>query len=123
MKRYSYPKLYCKKLSNQKPMANTVSTTRRTTWIATTSFPSRKFSALSSSILLNEDILMQLPFWFVSVHRTCLCDYFYPLLSHTRLTHRPVNDLSTAVKLTNQLLSFWADEAGFTVKEFTGHLF
>ena len=68
MKRYSYPKLYCKKLSNQKPTANTVSTTRRTTLIATTSFPSRKFSAVSSSILLNEDILTQLPFWFVSVH-------------------------------------------------------
>ena len=29
-KRYTYPKLYCKKLNNQKPMANTVSTTRRT---------------------------------------------------------------------------------------------
>ena len=32
-------------------------------------------------------------------------DYFYCLQSH----HRPVNDLSTAVKLTNQLLRFWAD--------------
>ena len=28
LKGYSYPKLYCKKLNNQKPMANTVSTTR-----------------------------------------------------------------------------------------------
>ena len=28
---YSYPELYCKKLSNQKPMANTAGTTRRTT--------------------------------------------------------------------------------------------
>ena len=33
------------------------------------------------------------------------CDYFYHLPSH----HRPVNDLSTAVKLTNTLLRFWAD--------------
>ena len=32
-------------------------------------------------------------------------DYFYRLQSH----NRPVNDLSTAVKLTNQLLRFWAD--------------
>ena len=32
-------------------------------------------------------------------------DYFYHLQSH----HRPVNDLSTAVKLTNHLLCFWAD--------------
>ena len=32
-------------------------------------------------------------------------DYFYRL----HLPHRPVNDLSTAVKLTNRLLSFWAD--------------
>ena len=32
-------------------------------------------------------------------------DYFYHLQSH----HRPVNDLSTAVKLTNRLLCFWAD--------------
>ena len=28
LKGYCYPKLYCKKLSNQKPTANTVSTTR-----------------------------------------------------------------------------------------------
>ena len=32
-------------------------------------------------------------------------DYFYCLQSH----HRPVNDLSTAVQLTNRLLRFWAD--------------
>ena len=32
-------------------------------------------------------------------------DYFYCLQLH----HRPVNDLSTAVKLTNRLLRFWAD--------------
>ena len=32
-------------------------------------------------------------------------DYFYRLHAH----HRPVNDLSTAVKLTNRLLRFWAD--------------
>ena len=32
-------------------------------------------------------------------------DYFYRLY----LRHRPVNDLLTAVKLTNQLLRFWAD--------------
>ena len=32
LKGYSYPKLYCKKLSNQKPTANTVSfLTRKTT--------------------------------------------------------------------------------------------
>ena len=31
-------------------------------------------------------------------------DYFYCLQSH----HRPVNDLSTAVQLTNRLLRFWA---------------
>ena len=33
-------------------------------------------------------------------------DYFYCLQSH----HRPVNDLSTAVQLTNRLLRFWADK-------------
>ena len=35
LKGYSYLKLYCKKQSNQKPTANTVSTTRRTTlcWV------------------------------------------------------------------------------------------
>ena len=33
-------------------------------------------------------------------------DYFYRL---HRSHHRPVNDLSTAVKLTNRLLRFWAD--------------
>ena len=32
-------------------------------------------------------------------------DYFYRLHLH----HRPVNDLSTAVKLTNRLLRFWAN--------------
>ena len=32
-------------------------------------------------------------------------DYFYCLQSHDR----PVNDLSTAVQLTNRLLRFWAD--------------
>ena len=32
-------------------------------------------------------------------------DYFYCLQYH----HRPVNDLSTAVQLTNRLLRFWAD--------------
>ena len=32
-------------------------------------------------------------------------DYFYCLQSH----HRPVNDLSTVVQLTNRLLRFWAD--------------
>ena len=32
-------------------------------------------------------------------------DYFYCLQSHDR----PVNGLSTAVQLTNQLLRFWAD--------------
>ena len=32
-------------------------------------------------------------------------DYFYHLQSH----NRPVNDLSTAVKLNNRLLRFWAD--------------
>ena len=32
-------------------------------------------------------------------------DYFYCLQSH----HGPVNDLSTAVQLTNRLLRFWAD--------------
>ena len=31
LKGYSYPKLHCKKLSNQEPMVNTVGTTRRTT--------------------------------------------------------------------------------------------
>ena len=31
LKGYSYPEPYCKKLSNQKSMANTASTTRRTT--------------------------------------------------------------------------------------------
>ena len=31
LKGYSYPKLYCKKLNNQNPTANIVSTTRRTT--------------------------------------------------------------------------------------------
>ena len=32
-------------------------------------------------------------------------DYFYCLQSH----YRPVNDLSTAVQLTNWLLRFWVD--------------
>ena len=32
-------------------------------------------------------------------------DYFYCLQSH----HRPVNDLSTAMQLTNRLVRFWAD--------------
>ena len=32
-------------------------------------------------------------------------DYFYYLQSH----HGPVDDLSTAVQLTNRLLRFWAD--------------
>ena len=31
LKGHSYPKLYCKKLSNQKPTVNIVSTTKRTT--------------------------------------------------------------------------------------------
>ena len=35
-------------------------------------------------------------------------DYFYYLQSH----HGPINDLSTAVQLTNQLLRFW-DDGGF----------
>ena len=39
-------------------------------------------------------------------------DYFYCLQSH----HRPVNDLSTAVQLTNRLLRFWAD-GGFVYYE------
>ena len=34
-----------------------------------------------------------------------MLDYFYCLQSHDR----PVNDLSTAVQLTNWLLCFWAD--------------
>ena len=34
-----------------------------------------------------------------------MCDDFYCLQSHDR----PVNDLSTAVQLTNRLLCFWAD--------------
>ena len=35
LKGYSYPKLYCKKLRNQKPKANTVSfSTRRTTFFS-----------------------------------------------------------------------------------------
>ena len=35
LKGYSYPKFYCKKLNNQKPVANTVGITRRTTscWV------------------------------------------------------------------------------------------
>ena len=37
-------------------------------------------------------------------------DYFYRLQLH----QKPVNDLSTAVKLTNQLLCFWADRGFFT---------
>ena len=33
-------------------------------------------------------------------------------ISHQAYTYTPVNDLSTAVKLTNQLLHFWGDEGG-----------
>ena len=51
-------------------------------------------------------------------------------ISHQAYTHRPVNDLSTAVKVTNhdQLLHFWANGGGgggggVTTKGFTDHLF
>ena len=37
--------------------------------------------------------------------------------------HRPVNDLSTAVKLTNRLLRFWADGVFATTKESAVRLF
>ena len=40
--------------SNQKPMANTVSTTRRTTLIATTSFPSRNFQQFQVPFFLTK---------------------------------------------------------------------
>ena len=52
-------------------------------------------------------------FWHFCVMRACNCSsvdafryrYFYCLQSH----RGPVNDLSTAVQLTNRLLRFWAD--------------
>ena len=46
--------------------------------------------------------------------------HFYRLHLH----HRPVNDLSTAVKLTDRLLHFWGLTEGlFTTKEYAVRLF
>ena len=46
-------------------------------------------------------------------------DYFYCLQYH----HRPVNDLSTALQLTNRLLRFWADGGFVYYKRVAVHLF
>ena len=40
-------------------------------------------------------------------------EYFYRLHLH----HRPVNDLSTAVKLTNRLLRLWANGGFFSLQK------
>ena len=75
---------------------------------ALNSFPFRKFSAVSfcmTSHSLKFLVYKRLQvgsLLFVVSREAWL---FYHLQSH----NRPVNDLSTAVKLTNRLLRFWTD--------------
>ena len=64
-------------------------------------FPFRKFAAVSSCKISLKVLLLRLLLGSLLF----AVGYFYCLQSH----HRPVNDLSTAVQLTNRLLRFWAD--------------
>ena len=69
------------------------------------SIPLRKCTAVSlCKISLNISVYKQFPLGYC-LKLVVMRDYFYHLQRH----HRAVNDLPTAVKLTNHLLRFWAD--------------
>ena len=78
----------------------------------------RKFTPVSSckislNILVYKCLLLDSLLFVVGLILVVTHDYFYRLQTH----QRPVNDLSTAVKLTNLLLCFWADRGFFYFKD------